>query len=263
MLMNFEKLETRRLLTATATFNNGTLTILGDAGDDSVEIDQFDENDVDLGAGNVEVILNNGTPEVFDGVVDIVVDLGAGRGDVSFYTAANIGGDVSMTFGAGQATVHNYGDLKIGGNLSIDMSQANVSGGGVELFSATFEREVSIKLGDGNDTVGLGDVVIREGLKIDMGGGNDLFESVSVDITGNLSYKGGSGNDCFALTSSHVCGNAKLTMGAGNDEIALFDVAVTGRSVFNGGSGADVLTISDPLNFFNKAPRTPGFEQFL
>ncbi|MEZ6055714.1 MAG: hypothetical protein R3C01_03325 [Planctomycetaceae bacterium] len=173
MFMKFEQLESRLLLTATATLSsNGTLLITGDAGDDLVLV-------VGTGAGTVDLFLNGddvATP--YSGVANITINTRGGMDDVNVILI-DITGNLKINTGAGDDMLSFGADSQIGGNLVINMGSGNdeaVVGAVAGAFDVA--GNLNIKLGSGTDNLYLGLGEITGKTTLNGGGGFDTYNDL-------------------------------------------------------------------------------------
>ncbi|MEZ6055713.1 MAG: hypothetical protein R3C01_03320 [Planctomycetaceae bacterium] len=196
MLTTFEQLESRLLLTATAGLRNGTLTILGDGGDDVVQV-------IGTGSGSVDVMLddiNDGPISSWSGVTNIVIRTRGGLDRIDVFGVA------------------------LEGNLNI-----NSGGGADEIFvqSLVIQGSVRINSGAGNDTLAYsggepcGPSAVTGNVSIKTGAGDDqaFFSGDNIGIGGNLTVQLGSGNDLMQFSDTTVFGATTLRGGAGFDTL--------------------------------------------
>lgn len=151
----------------------------------------------------------------------------------------NIAGDVGIKVGAGDDTVtllnSNAGQVTIGKKLSVDLGHADA---GVDVFTATANAVVetdevitiagkaSIKGGNGAQDVNIDGVTFGSDLSIKLGNDNDTADigqlngTIAVDVEGGLA----------------------IDMGAGDDQLRLERLTIAKKSKLSGGKGTDMLT---------------------
>ncbi|MEZ6055745.1 MAG: hypothetical protein R3C01_03480 [Planctomycetaceae bacterium] len=192
--LSFETLEPRELLSATVSFQGGTLLVRGDAASDAIRIDG-DGYDT----GTVEVFHDtdrDGTVDtslgVFHGVKNIKVD-GRGGSDAIGIYRVDIDGNVNVRLGTDRDGLFVL-QSDIGGDVSI------VNGGG----------------GDGlqfrSNTIG-GDVIIKSRL------GNDDAQVFVNTVGGRLDFRLGIGNDTIALYNNTIGEPSILRGGPGRGDL--------------------------------------------
>lgn len=188
-IYGLEKLEDRMLLAVDVSFSNGTITITGDGEDQSIYITQ-DGDDILVYA----VDADGYEYEVFDAddVKNIVIKTNDGDDYVNI-PELEISGNVTVDLGAGddflqiEADQDNYfgdygGNFRIGGSLSV-------------------------KGGDGDDIIDVGDAEIAKNLTIDAGADNDYVYVFSADydsaVGGKVKIDLGSGDANFLTIASY------------------------------------------------------------
>ena len=208
----FESLEPRVLLSCVVTQVGNTLSIVGNAESDFVQI-------VDMGAGNVSVGCSSAPGPVkattYKGVAHLKIDTGAGDDTVTLVGQGGGGGggalfdvfaDVSLNTGAGADTV-SVSYLKIKGDVSITASL----GDGAD----SFQMDVSEVLATASATIATSSLHAVK-LSLDTGAGNDTARCSLFDAFSTVSATMGAGNDSFTMKHR---GELHLTadMGDGND----------------------------------------------
>ena len=113
------------------------------------------------------------------------------------------------------------------------------------------ERDIVIKMGDGDDLVEVKDLDIHGKIRMDMGNGNDKATMERVDGGGyEFSFVMGSGDDVLALHDVAVK-KATIRTDSGNDLISTKDLHTLSAGVdVNTGSGDDVALFSGNVGKF-------------
>jgi hypothetical protein len=127
---------------------------------------------------------------------------------------------------------------------------------------------VTLKMGDGDDTVAFDGVLIAANASFDGGGGDDGLLLADCAIGGSVKAKGGDGEDVFALAGAtmsvsgavaidggagglgvnmtgHVGGNLATKGGTGTTGITLNNLTVDGSISIKGGNDYDVEEMTD------------------
>jgi hypothetical protein len=203
-----ESLETRSLLSATATLANGTLTITGTEGGDRVVVDQY-------GNDQVRVVLGGGRtagPFRTAAINSIVANMGGGNDSLAILPTQTQVGEIRVNMGRGgndflQINTNYVGSLGIDGRQTqldaavfgaVGTLRANFGGGSdkLKLLNASVDR-IFAEMGGGNDELSLSSVSDVRGGSVQMGSGDD-----AVKIASNSRIRadlfGGSGRDYFS-----------------------------------------------------------------
>ncbi|MEH2513014.1 Ca2+-binding RTX toxin-like protein [Nitrobacteraceae bacterium AZCC 1564] len=224
--------------TATGQIIGGIFT---DGGNDSINNDgtitALNGNAVSMGDG--DDFLRVG------GTITGNVDMGAGNDEVITTSTGHILGMAS--FGEGNDKLNNSGEIKAGaGAVAIDMGAGD---DWINLYLGTTVQG-TIALGAGNDFVAS---TANGGFVIDAGDGDDQIYMSSSVVGGDDVITGGAGND----TIYGGLGNDKLDGGEGNDTLSGEDgndildggdgddtlIAGAGDTVL-GGAGNDVINVT-------------------
>src|SRR5262249_48657917 len=143
-------------------------------------------------------------------------------------------GNFSLTEGSGNdtfATVTSNGPgTIIGGNATFQFGSGNDSfstaGGALNVFG-----NMSLSMGDGDDTFDLTSTTIAGSLTINLGNGADVG-TVENAPAGLFRYHSGNGNDSLTLVpTTDGVWNVLMTFGTGNDTL---DLAGTGTQLLSG-----------------------------
>jgi hypothetical protein len=163
-------------------------------------------------------------------------------------------GDQSLTGGV-MLAAHQSGVTTVGGNFSYTgTGPANF----LDLANADFQGNVTLNLGDGQDSVALDQpylttngvqTIIGGSLTINKGNG-DLdtapFDAIQAQIGGNVFFNLGTGNDTMSFgDESMVGGTITVRTGNGNNELDLMGPqSYNVNAIF--GSGNDTVTLNNP-----------------
>jgi hypothetical protein len=250
-----------------------SLTYKGGSGADTFDM-QFTGTSLRIG-GNFSANLGDAVPMFPGNTIDL--------------NFADIGGDLSVTGGASRDTFILANDLTLGGNLTANLGDGvnqfnlddwihlagNVIGGNlsytggadtetVMLRNTTVYKNVSVKLGDGNQTIEVGHAAhpttIYGSLKIAGGAGHDWFAVKATYVGNGMTLQTGADDDEIRLDDVTIAGPTSINLGAGNDQLLVETVAfdsvtpLSGISNFGGvfkvdaGSGDDTVNLSDDLD---------------
>ena len=121
----------------------------------------------------------------------------------------------------------------------------------------TADKNLSFRLGDGDNTITLGDgsvlVTVLGRVQVQTGAGNDLITLDGVAVAGTVDIKTGGGADLLSIEDgSRFVKTFKADMGAGDDTISIAQntattvppqgpVAFTGKATIKAGIGNDTL----------------------
>jgi hypothetical protein len=212
-MLNFEKLEDRKLLAVSASQKGSTLNVVGTNGDDAVAIDG------QVATPGVVIVtdLETGTQQLFIGVKNINVDT---KGGIDIVATNAVGGDavtanLKIKTGDGIDIVALQG--AVAGNLSVDTGKGSdvVAYDGLIVVGDT-----SISTGANEDAViGVSPSAFFGDVKIDTGDGTDIVAADGNQYLGSLSVKLGKGDDFYLETNAVIGGPLSVDGGAGLDEI--------------------------------------------
>ena len=117
----------------------------------------------------------------------------------------------------------------------VDRTGAVIGGAGMPVELDGFRGNVILRLGDGDDNVGINDLVVPRSVRADMGAGDDTLGigsiedadpgEVSADIGGSVVVFDRVGDNTFTIGDARVRANLYVAAGAGDDEVnlGLFD----------------------------------------
>ncbi|MCL4202882.1 MAG: LEPR-XLL domain-containing protein [Pirellulaceae bacterium] len=218
------------------------VTIKTGDGEDYAGVEGWEEEPVgdDIAPAEAPVV-DEVTPSLIEGKLSI--DIGKGGGWM-WLGDTTVKKDVS--FKAGDAPV-----------FEDELSQ------GVDVFAATIQGKLTIKLGKGDAAVWLNQVTVDKDVSINTGDGDDwiAFEPASVDseedlelfangansvLGGKVTLNSGRGDDLVAITSADVTGALSINTGDGYDTLGLWQVAVTSAKSnvsINTGNQSDRIAI--------------------
>lgn len=127
------------------------------------------------------------------------------------------------------------------GEILRDRAGADIGGGAGGMVTLDgFRASVLIRMGDGDDIVGLNDITVPRTVRADMGAGDDNLGignlpdadpgDVSAEIGGSVVVIDRFGNNNLTLGDATVAGNAYFVTGGGDDDLnlGLFDPTVPG-----------------------------------
>jgi hypothetical protein len=234
----FDRLEERCTpagnVTAVFTAATATLTLTGDALANGVDISVGSGGLSSFGVtgvvdGTATTVNNQATTQTFNGVKNLVINLG--------------GGNDSLQFG-----VTTAGTIIVQGNLTINTGTGNdtiLTGGGanfLDVFGA-----LSVTNGAGNSSTTLTNINVVGAAKLNhtAGGTTSLFISTggtTANSLSSLSVTNGTGNTDIFVIDTNVSGNVTLNTGAtplvnGMDQV-----------VFEAGNSTNLLKIGGSLS---------------
>jgi len=219
----------------TAALSAGSLTVVGDAGNNLVSVRQYAFGDLLVqGLGGTMV---NGQPFLYvrganlaqatflmqagaDQVQiqnlrlpgNLTLDLGDGN-DTAWLTNISAGGNFTVLGGAGDDSV--FANYLTAGNLFVD---GGVGANSLSLGQVTVAGNLSAISGTGTDRVWISGATAVN-LNVSTGDGADLVTLYGVRVNHNLSVDAGAGNDSVAVTTVNVAGTATLFGGLGTDTL--------------------------------------------
>lgn len=203
-----ESLETRSLLSATASLANGTLTITGTEGDDRVTVLQY-------GNDQIRVLLGNGRewgPQSTAGIRSIVANMGGGNDALTIRPT----------------------------RTQLDQVRVNMGTGGSEYVQveANYVRSVQI---EGRQTQLEASIWNSIGtLRAEFGNGSDALQLNRAAVDQIFAEMGG-GNDTVSLANQSTVRNGRVNLGDGDDQLRIASNSRISADLF-GGSGRDSFT---------------------
>ncbi len=276
---------------------NKDVKITTNNGDDSINV--APESPDEEGAGEGEGVANNffggkvtvNSGKGFDQVVmassEVLGALSIKTGDDDDAVAlwqVQAGSTVSINTGnhsdlIGVAELHSAGNVTVNsGNAGAGFSDL------VILTNSEMDKNLSVKTGNGDDEVGIGDsdniaaalaglleefgwedfgivadaVEVLGKFTVGTGSGWDVLSIGECDITGSASVDAGSGDDLCEILDCIVRAGASVKMGAGDDGLEIGGTDTTGKVTLDGGAGFDVLNDLGG-NTFTQEPVFKGF----
>ena len=196
MSYQFERLESRLLLAATAFFNDGTLTIFGDHDDDAIRIEGIGAGDLNLftdtdGDGKVDA----SSLQNFMGVENIRIGTRLGADAIGIFNI-DISGDLTIRTGIGKDSLLMEGNT-VGGSLSVSTGQGrDVTGA----MGNDIGETASIRTGHGKDDLQLDSNTFNEKFKLILGAGNDSALFTANTFAAQSAVRGRAGRDLFIDT---------------------------------------------------------------
>ena len=218
-----ERLEVRTLLdgNVTAVVANGTLTIDGDAADNTVEVAIESGDVVVRGLDGTTV---NGSEDPF----------------VAFSDTETITTDLRVNLGRGNDVAAVSDGVVVGRDLNLrDRRGANQLG----LLNAQVTRNLRATTGHADDGVNLVGTTIGGSLLLNTRRGNDVVSILTSDIGRTMRVATGRGTDSLVVEESQVGRNASINTGKGHDAIAMIDSSVSRNLRATTGSGRDFLML--------------------
>lgn len=200
----FEILERRLMLDGTVTVSlsaTGLLSITGDAQNNTVVVEQIDQNYVISSPTNDTIVYQNNTPgEIPIGQVrNIRVDL---RDGDDLFAFGGMGSDAPQSEVRGSLTVRmgNGADrvdinaALIRNSLTIDTGRGSDA---VVVTNSTVQRNLDLSTGLAVDLVFLGGVTVFNNARVDTAGSNDFVNTLGLLAGNRLDVQTGSGDDTF------------------------------------------------------------------
>jgi hypothetical protein len=267
-----ERLEDRLLMAVNISQVGGTLTITGDANDESIHVG-------DYGDGVRVTVDEDGDfepefYEVYYGVSNITINTGNGDDQVGV-SDLTIGGNLTINTGTGDDIVFidHYNGVIVGldsdgentiyGNVKVNVGAGNDV---VRLADSAIGGNVSIDGGIGSDRVRVGQpefsgVFVSGDVTIDTGAGLDIVALLATDhsyieIDGDLTIRTGTNYDVVQISSDplglgvEVNGETTIDLGAGDDRIGFGgDIDFNGVFALRAGDGNDRVSVAGDVDF--------------
>lgn len=239
----------------------GKLTVEGGKGNDSVTIDGAAISDsvrLDLRDGNDSVAMDTFEGSDLNFGLSIQKDFTVsnskhGADTVNFLDsgdagAVTIGGNVRLDMGDSNSTVtaDPFATLDVGKDLAINFGGNGVSH--VTLLEAFIGRDLSIRTGDGTDTVDLSSINAGRNVRVDMGKGVstlnvDFFAFDRTSVAGEFRASLGDDADTATISGGSV-GKLRLDMGKGDDQLTIKGLQDGGDAKIDLGDGTNTATIT-------------------
>lgn len=177
-------------------------------------------------------------------------------------------------------------ELQAAGNVTVNSGNAGAgSSDQVLITDSNMDKNLSVKTGNGDDKVGIGDsveidaaladllaeyewedlgivaeaVAVWGKLTVGTGSGFDLLSIGLCEIAGSASVDMGAGDDGCEILDTIVGAGASVKMGAGEDGLAIGDSQVTGKATLDGGAGSFDGLEDLGGNTFTQPPVIKGF----
>jgi large repetitive protein len=215
-MLNFEKLEDRKLLAVSASQKGSTLNVVGTNGDDVVAVDG------QVATPGVVIVTDGetGVQQLFIGVKTVNVDTKGGI-DV-----------VAVNLTGGDAITGNL-NIKTGDGIDIVIMQGGVLG------------NLSVDTGKGSDLVAYDALLVTGATKISTGANEDAVlggvgGNASIFI-GNVTIDTGDATDIVAADGNLYQGSLTVNLGKGDDFYAETNAVIGGPLSVNGGAGLDEI----------------------
>lgn len=233
MLLQFERLEERKLLAAGIDVEGGVLTVEGDGNANNIFVHggggyTSSASSVNGGGLIYAGLDRNGDGDFKDAgdvlkvysteEVNSLVILAKGGNDmVLVYLDGELGSDLTIDTGSGADTlqIKNSG---VGRDLIVN------TGGGddqVDLFCSSVARDATITTAAGNDLVTIKSFEVQRNLAVDTGAGDDYVGICNLSAGGQVSASLGAGQDILSLNLGSLNVDlAKVTLdgGGGNQD---------------------------------------------
>lgn len=198
----------------TVSYVHGNLRVLGDKGNNSIQISGDATSITVLGLGNTKI--NGGTaPYVI--------------------SSASISNNLLINMRGGNDTV-GIKDLTIRNNTGISLGLGDDI---LEIDHVTGMNDLRVSAGLGNDRVSITNSTFHDNVKVNGSGGNDLIGLKTVEVGGNLIARGAGGSDVIIADNTEVGRNAVVTGGGGDDALAAKASSVAQNLRLTGGGGKD------------------------
>lgn len=251
--MGIESLEQRLPLAGDVTlgFDNGTLTITGDAQGNQILVSEY-RNQIMVSPSPLEMNGHTrlrvgtvvGLPHaLFGRVQNIVVDLRGGNDVLTMRGSETKPLDflaLTVNLGGGNNTLTAQG---------INLAQSAIvrAGGGIdsiELDQVTVQGSTSIQAGNGDNRIRVSRSWLVGPVEVIGGLNNDRIDIHEISAS-TLRLRAGDGHDTIAIESSTVDVLLDIATGAGHDRVGIHQVQGPAAFVVNTGDGNDVVTGSD------------------
>jgi len=167
------------------------------------------------------------------------------------------------------STDADAGDLQIeqvtGGVKVTALNGTTLTVGGNVVADATFNgvTQLTLNLGEGDDTINFAGNLNLKTVAINLGDGNNVLTvGAGFSVSSKLTINSGTGADQITLNGT-TGKSLAINTGIGNDEVSLYGTSFSSTASINTGAGADVVTIdqisvSANANFSNNLTITTG-----
>jgi Ca2+-binding RTX toxin-like protein len=232
-----QPLESRRLLSVSATFENGVINVMGTKAADEIEVHTMPLGGWQIRSSDTPISVDTkGQPVtgimVLGGGRDDVIDVELNENDIAVTVCGHSGNDriTAGSFRAPGVVVH-------GGYGADVITVTNSLGGGGGMIEGMWD----------DDTIVVSNAMSSKAPRIYGGSGDDTITAQSREFAGGGHYIfAGTGNDTVAVTNVEYAGGHVVRGEAGNDAITgsagrdwLF--GDDGNDILRGGGGDDVL----------------------
>ncbi|MDX1944238.1 MAG: hypothetical protein SFU86_02445 [Pirellulaceae bacterium] len=240
--LGIEGLEARNLLAGLVQVEatGGNLLVRGDNVANQVVIVQLAAGQFAVvGLGGTEVAggtnLNGNSVRTFTGIAaNIDVDLRGGDDILGIGNDAAALVDLADYFGY-------EGDLGDTDQLEDDLHALLGAAAGATLDA----RNLILRLGEGDDGVGIVDVNIRQRIDANLGSGRNAFGVDSSTIGDDLILRGGSGIDDMLLFENDIAQMLDVHLGEGNNFAIVEGCSIGESAVLSTGRGADFIGLTN------------------
>ncbi|MCA9009130.1 MAG: cadherin-like domain-containing protein [Planctomycetaceae bacterium] len=202
------------------SYSHGNLRVLGDRGNNSIQISGDGTNITVLGLGHTTI---NGvaTPYVLP--------------------AASIRNNLLINMRGGNDTV-GIKDLNILNNTGVSLGLGNDI---LEIDHVTGLNDLRVSAGLGNDRVSITNSTFHDNVVVNGSGGNDLLGLKAVEVGHNLIARGAAGSDTVIADNTNVAHNAVVTGGGGSDALGAMASSVGHNLRLTGGGGKDKAQVDE------------------
>ncbi len=152
------------------------------------------------------------------------------------------GGNLSVSGDSGSNVVSIVAGSN--GSITVTGDGTTINGSSAAFVMTGSPNNVTVRMGNGDDSVTMNGVGLSGKLQLDGGRGNDRFEvrGVSAD---QCKTAGGSGNDVFDFIDVTVFGKLDFRTNAGDDTVSVTRTSVGGDLKMQGLSGNDLFCAED------------------
>ena len=106
-------------------------------------------------------------------------------------------------------------------------------------------KNLIIRMGDGDDGVGIVDARIRQRIEADLGSGNNAFGIDPSFIGDDLLLRGGNGIDDVLVFAAEIDQMLDVNLGGGNNFLAVEDSSIGESAVLHTGNGSDFVGLTN------------------
>jgi hypothetical protein len=131
------------------------------------------------------------------------------------------------------------------GSITITgLNGTTLNGGAGPLTITNFNKNLSIRLNDGDDSVELIGLHVNKQANIDLGAGNNTLQISNTTFEKEFTIRSGDGNDAISLTNVTLDKEFLLFTNGGADTVTLSGVTGLKGEQIQTGAGADNITIT-------------------